>query len=265
MAKPKFLKIGQIGGMFYSCGVKTSRIIVYAIGGPTVPDNGYLPDAPFVLTRGLDLFVPDYLGFGRSDGVFTPRNCIRTLVVLFNAFKNGCKGVSYYDNKIYDLKYSEVLFVGRSLGGAYVPLLPKFNKEINKLAIFCPAVDQSAQGKVKGEETNEDFMCEMEKGGYHHLYRGVLKGKVWWNHLEDKDGLSPMDNITYLSNTKLFIAHGKFDKCIHYSKSVAYYKKILEIFPDKKDQFSLKLYPLGDHGSSTTSLAIRDCLMYFNL
>ncbi len=258
--KAVFVRIGSIGGMYYSCGKKASKIVVYAPGGPTVPDNGNWPDAPYVLKSGIDLFVPDYVGFGRSDGKFTPRNCIRTLLLLFENFTKGCEGISYYDNQKYSLKYDDVIFVGRSLGGAYVPLLPRFNKKINKLAIFSPAVDQSEQGKVKGEETNADFMREMELGGYHHLYKGVLQPNLWWDHLEDRDGLSPMDNIQWLKGARLFIAHGKKDKCIHFSKSVKYHKKLIKTFPNQKGQFKLKLYPNGDHGSSTSNLAIKDFL-----
>ena len=128
--KAVFVRIGSIGGMYYSCGKKASKIIVYAPGGPTVPDNGSWPDAPYILKRGIDLFVPDYIGFGRSDGKFTPKNCIRTLLVLFENFKMGCGGISYYHSQKYIFKYQDVLFVGRSLGGAYVPLLPRFNKNI---------------------------------------------------------------------------------------------------------------------------------------
>lgn len=259
--KPQLLKIGPISGIYYSCGVKTPSILVYAIGAPVVPDSGQLPDAKFILEKKIDLLVPDYIGFGRSDGKFTPMNCIKTLLFLYNAFTNGCVGINSYDDIKLKLKYKQVLFVGKSLGGAYVPLLPKFNPKIKKLAIFYPGVDQKSQGKVAGEESNAKFIQSMKKDGYYHLYRGILN-KTWLKHLENQDGLSPMDNIKYLSNAKLFIAHGKFDKCIHYSKSVVYYKKILKIFPDKKGQFSLKLYPFGDHGPSTTNLAIKDYLKW---
>ncbi len=262
--KPQLLKIGPISGMHYSCGTKPKGILIYAIGAPVVPDSGQLSDAKFILEKKIDLFVPDYMGFGRSDGQFTPLNCIKTLLFLYDAVTGGCVGINSYDDMKLKLKYKQVLFVGKSLGGAYVPLLPKFNHKIQKLAIFYPAVDQKSQGKVAGEESNAKFIQSMKKDGYYHLYRGILN-KTWLKHLENQDGLSPMDNIKYLSNARLFIAHGKLDKCIHYSKSVIYYKKILEIFPNKKDQFSLKLYSAGDHSPSTTNLAIRDCLMYFNL
>lgn len=253
----KFLKIGNIGGNLYYTKKRSDAVIIYGIGAPISPDSGNLPDAPIILDKGVEIFVPDYIGYGRSDGVFTPRNCIKTFLELYDKLTDGCVGINFYSMEKVKLKYKRVLVVGRSLGGAYVPLLPRFNKEIKEMAILCPTVDQKAQGEHKGEESNEDFLRSMKKDGYYHLYRGILS-KVWEKHLENEDGLSPMDNIKYLKEAKLFIGHGKKDKCIHYSKSVKYFEKIKSKFPDRKSQFVLKLYPTGDHGSSTTNPAIKD-------
>ena len=257
----KLLKLDSISGIYYSCGKKTETVLVWAIGGPTVPDNGNLPAAPFILKREIDIFVPDYLGFGRSDGVFTPTNCIRTLLLVYKYLSFGTEAACVYDRSKTYLKYKRIIFVGKSLGGAYVPLLPKYNKKINEIGIFCGAVDQSEQGSVKGEETNEDFVRTIEEGGYRYLYRGFLTNKkVWLNHLNDKDGLSPMDNIKYLKDAKLFIAHGKKDGCIHFSKAVNYFNAITKQFPESLKQFKLKVYKNGDHGVSTTNKATKDFL-----
>lgn len=257
----KIVKIGKISGVYYSCGVKTSTVVVWAIGGPTIPDNGDLPAAPFILKRKIDVFVPDYLGFGRSGGVFTPLNCIKTLLLTYKYLTKGVKAVCSYNRlKVY-LKYKRVIFVGKSLGGAYVPLLPKFNKEIKEVGVFCGAVDQSEQGKVDGEETNEDFVRIIENGGYKYLYRGFIENKkLWTSHLYDLDGLSPMDNVKYLRDAKVFIAHGKKDNVVNYSKAVKYFDAIKKQFPGSLKQFKIKLYINGDHGISTTNRATKDLL-----
>lgn len=263
--RAKLLRIGQLAGIYYPSGKNARTAVVYGLGAPTVPDNGNIAISHVLKRKGIDLFVPDYYGFGRSDGIFTPENCIKTFLNIYELFKKGCIGISYYDLNKFNLHYEKVIFVGKSLAGAYVPLLPRFNTNIQELAIICPAADQSAQGEVKGEETNEDFMRSMEKDGYKYLYRGVVKNKRrWWKHLEDEDGLSPMDNISFLRDAKLFIAHGKKDTCIHYSKSVKYFDKILETLPDKKSQFTLKLYGDGDHGDSTVLPGVRDFLRWIS-
>ena len=256
---PILLKINNISGMYYPCGMKTDTILVYGIGAPNVPDNGNLPEARPVLEAGCDLYVTDYIGFGRSSGVFTPKNCINTFLILVDEFKKGVKGINHYANKKVFLKYKRVLVAGRSIAGAYIPLLPKFNKEIKYLCIIFGALDQSRQGEVKGEETNEDFINSFLYDGYKYLYKG-FNSKTWWKHLNDLDKLSPMDNIKCLKNAKIFIAHGIKDKCINFSKSVNFYGKLMEYFPERKDQYKLKLYPNGGHERYTSVKAMEDYL-----
>lgn len=256
----KVINLGKITGVYYSCGQKTNNIVVWALGGPTVPDNGNLSSASIILKRKCDIFVPDYIGFGRSAGVFTPINCINTLLLTFKYLKTGKQAISAYDNIKLNLKYKKIIFVGKSLGGAYVPLLPRFNKKIKDIAVFCGALDQSEQGKEAGEETNEDFMRTIISGGYKYLYRGFVKNKaVWWNHLNDKDDLSPMDNIDFLEKTNIFIAHGIKDEIVHYSKAVNFHNSVRNTFP-KKINYKLKLYKNGDHGYKTVNKATRDFL-----
>jgi hypothetical protein len=260
----KFIKIDNIRGTFYTCEKRTNTIIIYGIGAPIPPDNGTLPDASIILEHNIDIFVPDYIGYGRSDGIFTPINCIRTFLNLYKNFINGCTGKNYYENSEIGLKYKRVIFIGRSFGGTYIPLLPKFNEKIKELAIFCPVVDSKSCGSVKGEESNKDFLRSMKDDGYHYLYRGILD-PIWKEHLENRDDLSPMDNMKYLKDIKLFIAHGKLDKCVHFSKSVKYYEKIINMFPKKKKSVILKLYPKTTHGSSTTNLAAKDFLEWIKV
>lgn len=258
--KFKFFNINKISGIFYDSESNSDTILIYAMGAPNVPDNGTLNIAPAVVEKGIDLFVPDYIGFGRTGGSFTPQNCIRTLLQLYKSFKNGCTGINHYEFERRFFKYKRILFVGKSLGAAYIPLLPKYNTDIKELAIFCGSLDQSEQGKIYPEETNKSFIDALSRD-FHYLYNN-MNAKVWWKHIEDKDGLSPMDNISYLSDCKLFIAHGKKDICVNYLRSVNYYKKIIKTFSDKKDQFQIKLYKNGDHGSSTTNKAIIDFLKW---
>lgn len=260
----QLLRVGEIVGMHYSSAKETDTVVIYGIGAPIPPDNGTLPDAPYIVAKNTDVFVPDYIGYGRSDGEFTPENCIRTFTDIYEKFNEGIIGTNSYENTRVPLKYEHILFVGRSLGGTYVPLLPRFNPEITDLAIFCPVVDSKSCGSIEGEETNEQFLRSMKEDGYHHLYRGVLDD-TWRKHLENDDDLSPMDNIDHLKNAKLFIGHGLLDACVNYTKSQAYLEKILERFPNLADQFKLKIYEDGDHGRSTTNKAIVDFLGWIGI
>jgi len=260
----KFLRINGIAGNFYNSNGKHDTILIYGIGAPRVPDNGDLPDAPIILKRGVDVFVPDYIGYGRSDGDFTPDNCIRTFTILFEEFTSGCVGKNSYESLSMPLKYNRIIYVGRSLGGTYIPILPRFDQRIKELAIFCPVVDSKNCGAVDGEETNEQFIKSMEEDGYYHLYRGVLN-PIWIRHLENMDNLSPMENIKFLQNAKLFIGHGMKDEIVGYQHSQEYFEKLLKEFPDKKEQFTFKIYPDGRHDKSTTNPAISDFLDWLNI
>jgi hypothetical protein len=257
-------RIGNIAGMHYVHERVSDTLIIYGIGAPIPPDNGTLPDAKILMRYDTDIFVPDYIGYGRSDGRFTPLNCIKTFLLLYDAFTNGCITKNAYTNVKTRLSYKRVIIIGRSLGGTYVPLLPRFNKTITELALFCPVVDSKSCGSIPGEESNVDFLRSMRKDGYYHLYRGIVS-PVWEKHLENEDDLSPMDNMHFLANAKVFIAHGEKDTCVNYSKSVRYHDELLRLFPKKSKDFLLKIYPDGDHGSSTTNQASENLMRWLGL
>ena len=260
----KLIRIKHIAGMLYVSNVPRNTLVIYGIGAPLMPDSGNLPDARTIMNFDADLFVPDYIGYGRSDGIFTPKNCIKTFLYLYEWITEGCNGINHYENNKIKLWYKRIVFIGRSFGGTYIPLLPRFNSSIQELGIIYPAVDNKSCGSIPGEESNDDFMRSMRFDGYKYLYRGILS-KVWERHLECEDDLSPMDNIRYLENVRLFIGHGKKDTCIHYSKSVVYHKKILEKYPGRKNQFVLKLYPKSGHTPETSTRAANDFLTWLGI
>ncbi len=260
----KLVRINGIAGMFYSSGNATDTLVIYGIGAPIIPDTGYLPDAPVIMNFNVDLLVPDYIGYGRSNGICTPLNCIKTFLNLYHWITKGCIGINYYEKTKTNLHYKRIIFIGRSFGGTYIPLLPRFNPRITELGLIYPAVDNKSCGSIKGEETNEDFLRAFELDGYYHLYRGILSQK-WRDHLQGKDNLSPMDNISYLKDAKLFIGHGKKDKCIHCSKSAIYYREIIKLFPNQKDQFRLNFYPKTGHNLQTSNQAVKDCLQWLKV
>lgn len=263
----KLIKIGKIAGMLYRKNWNSKNsdtLIIYGIGAPIPPDNGNLPDSPIIMKYKVDLFVPDYIGYGRSDGALTPMNCINTFLKLHEVITKGTIGISHYENTKFNLQYKRILHIGRSFGGTYVPLLPRFNPNIKELCVIYPAVDNKSSGSVPSEESNEDFMNAMKFDGYHYLYRGILSA-LWKKHLNNDDGLSPMDNVKYLRDCRLFIGHGTKDKCIHYSKSKIYFNKIKDAFPDKIKQFVLKLYKGTGHNYQTSNRTVRDFLDWLQI
>lgn len=263
--KGQLIRIGQIAGMLYKNSKgPSSNIAIYGIGAPASPDNGRLPDAQPILKFDTDLFVPDYIGYGRSDGVFTPKNCIKTFLKLNDSFIRGCVGKSAYLSTSKYMKYKNIFFIGRSFGGMYISLLPRFNKKIKNLCLIFPILDYVACGKIKGEEKTSGFMKAMKIDGYKYLYRGIMK-PIWKKHLANIDGLCPMKNVRHLKDAKIFIAHGKKDKNINYSHSVKYYSLINNSFIPKKTQTHLRLLENGGHDYITSKHAVLDYFRWVKL
>jgi hypothetical protein len=263
--KAELVRIGKISGMLYQVeGAETSTLVIYGIGAPLSPDSGNLPDTTSILNHNVDLLVPDYIGYGRSEGDFTPVNCIRTFLVLYDQLTKGCVAKSNYKNTEYKLKYRRIIIIGKSFAGAYIPLLPRYDKRIKELCAICPVLDWTRCGRIDGEETIKGFMNAMELDGYKHLYRGICS-KTWEKHFKNEDSLSPIKNIKYLDRVKLFIGHGMEDKNIHYSNSVRYYEKLIKQHPTNEYQYKLRLYKHCDHSSATSNRAVNDYMKWINI
>lgn len=260
----KLLRIGEIAGIYYYRQKSSQNLLIYGPGAPIVPDSGNLPDATAACRFDIDIFVPDYIGYGRSAGVITPQSCIDTFTTLNQKIRNGVIACNSYENINFKLQYSRIIFAGRSFGGSYVPLLPKHDPSITDLCLIYPAVDNKSCGTRENEESNDDFMRAMNDDGYKYLYRGIDK-PLWKAHLNNEDGLSPMDNIKYLDKAKVFIGHGKTDKCISYQQSVVYFQKLTNHFKHRQKQFKLNLYEDTGHEPATSNQAITDCLNWFNI
>ncbi len=264
MYQSKFLKIKNIAGTFYEVPNRlTDNIAIFGIGVPRLPDNGTLDEAKTILNHDTDLFVPDYIGYGRSDGEFSPTNVINTFLTLYDCFKLGTQAKCSYLNLKKYLRYKNIYIIGRSFGASYALLLPKFNNEIKNICSIFPITNWSIVGKIPEEETVKNFYDAINKDGYKYLYRGILN-KVWIKQFSGLDGLSPIENIKYLKNTKIFIGHGIKDKNINYNQSKDYFNKIQETFPDKKNQFVFKTYQSG-HDSKTSIKAIKDYFKFIDL
>lgn len=258
----QLIRIKDIAAMFYKSGKVTDTLVIYGRGAPVTPDNGNLPEATILNDYPVDLLVPDYIGTGRSGGKCTPLNCIKTFLVLYEQLQQGGVATNFYQNKKMRLKYRRIICIGRSFGGTYIPLLPRYNSQITELGLIFPAIDNPSCGSISGEESNQDFMNAMLGDGYKYLYRGITR-KVWQEHLEGHDNLLPAMNIEYLEKSRLFIGHGKEDQLIHYSKSEKYFKLLQQKL--NKNQSAFVLYPGSGHDNQTAINALKDCLNWFEV
>lgn len=65
---------------FYQSANPNGKLMVVAIGAPNLIDVGALRNASLLTDAGYDVLVPEYYGFCRSEGEFTPMNSIETLL-----------------------------------------------------------------------------------------------------------------------------------------------------------------------------------------
>jgi alpha-beta hydrolase superfamily lysophospholipase len=92
---------------FYAGGKKSSNILFFHGNGEIASD--YESIGPIYNQIGLNLFVADYRGYGRSGGKPTLNNMIKDVHPIFEGFKRALR----------DAGFSGSLFImGRSLGSA---------------------------------------------------------------------------------------------------------------------------------------------------
>ncbi len=241
-------------------GNPNGTLVIVAIGAPNAVDIDSLRNADLLTAAGYDVLVPDYYGFARSGGRFTPQNSIKTLLDARKYAMGGEWTVAYSgESKI--LEYSNIVFLGLSYGGGVVPLLPKFCPEIDTIGLFYPVTDYRSFGKrgVK-EETVEDFLRAL-KTGFRPLYRGI-DDPVWTRQFDDALRLTPMLETAYLKNVRVFLAHGTEDESIYYKKTAEYAAKLRSEFP--RNDIEYREYPGLQHGFSTMLPATEDFIRFLS-
>ena len=75
-------------------------------------------EAALLTTAGFDLIRPEYYGYARSDGLFSPKNCIQTVYDTIQICKQQVSVLSIYEDEQFILPvYEEIIIIGHSYGG----------------------------------------------------------------------------------------------------------------------------------------------------
>jgi esterase/lipase len=201
-----------------------SKLLIWAGWMPVLPDDKDISVWYSCLAWGWDVLCPEYYGFGRSDGMFTPEACVQTLIESKKMFLWGqVRDVNTQQDII--VHYETIVFVGFSFGWFFVPRLPK---EIlwDRICLICPALSFATMGKIGyPEESYEQAQLFVHEGFAKHQYRGY-DDATWREFHHDKRGMSLDQTITHLQNVNVFVAHGWVDSCIHVSRSREFVKKL---------------------------------------
>ncbi len=252
------LKFWRLVWSYYKSDNKSDILIIAAIWAPNLMDVDSLRNVDILIKAWYDVITPEYYGFCRSFWKFTPINSIKTFIDTKNFFKKGVV-INVYSWKKVKVKYKKFIFLGMSYWWWVVPLLPRFDKEVNTIAMFYPVIDYSSFWKrwVK-EETVEDFLNSIKRW-FSKIYNWI-KLPIWEKHFQDKTDLIPINNIKYLKNVNIFLAHGTNDKSIYYKKTREYYERLKKY--NIKGNYIYKEYKWFWHGIDTMREASYDLIKW---
>lgn len=224
-------KAGELFGTLYNPPKNNSgTVIIHLKGGPSFGDTGKSPLWKPCLKSNVSLFVPDYIGYCRSDGQFNFKNTLKTIEQSEQFLTGHLIGTLTDSNKPIKPKFSNIILVGSSWGGSIAPFYFKYykNTKIKSLGLFRAVLDWKTQGKTRYKEENTSNITNLINNYWLNIYRGFDKSE-WPDILHGKKPeYNPTDNVTYLKDIDIYITHGDVDKSIHWSKSREYFNKLIK-------------------------------------
>jgi hypothetical protein len=251
------VKIKKVEGMLYlpRGSFKIKKAVIHAKGGPSLGDEGNSPLWEVAKKHQWALFVPDYIGYCRSAGTFSFRNCVYTLYEAED-FLRGCKkGIIVETGKTIQLKCEEILLIGSSWGGAIVPFLEKYkHSKIKVVGLIKPVLDWKSQGRTNFPEEDVIKTNRSIVRGWLNIYRGYKKSE--WPAIFKK-GLreyNPLDNLHLLKEKIIFLCHGEKDEVVNWRKSYSFYQALKRKYP--KIKIFWKLFKNQDHSSKMTAVGL---------
>jgi len=163
----------------------------------------------FCQRAGFNVFIPHYLGSWLSDGVFTPKNCLKTVEMAVSFIKRG-KATELYNYETKKWRKENIILCGSSFGGFMALKYCSLGK-IKKCALFAPLIDLEKQGVVAGEEKMEHTL-RFARNVFKNAFRGIEK-KGWEKFFS---GSLPEAKIDFskLKRKLFFICHGTVDPTV---------------------------------------------------
>lgn len=251
----KIIRFGSLVGTFYPQKTSYSKwLIIVAIGAPNLEDIENLRNSDILNSNGYDIFVPEYYGYCRSGGLFSPSSSLQTLLDTYDAFCFGYVWDDISTSEKFIKKYKRIFFLGLSYGGSIVPIIPRFRPGILGIGCFYPVLEYLSLWKIGvPEETWEEFLRSI-KNEFPYIYRGI-KESTWNRHFQHKTDIIPTQshNIDVLKWINLFLAHWEDDISISFKRTKFYYQNLREHFPEQNIIY--QQYPWMSHGWDTLMIA----------
>jgi hypothetical protein len=171
-----------------------------------------------------------YLGTWLSGGIFTYKNCKKTIKLAVEFAKNK-KGIKTFDNEKIYWDYKNLHLIGYSFTGNPI-LSSKISKtDVKNVILFAPLIflhkkDLYSYLKNKKEINNfyafNLFYLDFLRRGYKFALRGINQ-KSWSKYFSGKDPESLIKVGKNYPNVIIF--HGKEDEKIKYNSSIFFKKE----------------------------------------
>lgn len=256
----KLLRFWDVVWWFYESDNPNWKLIIVAVWAPSLFDIDNLRNVQIFLNSWYDVIVPEYYWFCRSWWLFTPENCIKTLIDTKNIFKSW-KQLNVYTGEKYKFNYKDFIFVWMSFWWWVVWWLPKFDTEIKNIAMIYPVIEYSTFWKRwVVEDKVSDFIDEIDRW-FSEIFRWYNL-PIWNNHFSDNLWLTPFENIDNMENINLFLSHWTEDKSIYYKKTKEYYETLNNKFPNWN--FVYKEYKWLWHDINTMNNSAKDIIKFFD-
>lgn len=220
---------------------------------PGMPNQPRNEDSDALASEGFYVLEPRYIGSWESYGNFNIDNCIKTVISAEKLFKKGF-AIECWGNKKIEWDIDEIIILSSSFGSSIVlSILHRLNTK--KFICLAPLTNLNEHNKTKEiEEQDLKQLGEFIKRGFENAFRGFDLSD-WNKFVEGKSNANPIKIIELLKNKKMFLAHGKEDPAIHYSRTQEYYDKIKD-----GNEVELKFYEGVGHGKQIKKASFRDVL-----
>ncbi len=226
---------GLVGQYYQTEGnTKLAIILGWAPSLPTPPEQ----DAKIIANWWFDLVRPDYYGYGRSDGFFSPKNCIQTAYDTLQVFRDQWSILSVYeDEELATVRYDEIVIIGLSFGSWIASILPKFDEHIKEVVLLYPWLGYDDMNQLwYPEESDEEFL-RLLLVWYKHLYR-FAEGTDPYEAMLEIDEFNSTIDASHLENTKVFVWHGTGDDVVWSWRSEQFIQELRNMNPDGKYHYA---------------------------
>ncbi len=257
------IRYGWLIANYHRGFTSNSRLVIWLLGMPGIPGRTTDQDYASFLSVWCDIVTPEYYWFGRSDGDFTPDNCLQTVIDTYHYFRQWWTVKDIWSKEEFMIApYQEIIVIWSSFGAAFASRVVQQIPEIIKIWFMSWAIEYSNMNEIwYPEETAEEVKRVLEEWWFAHMYRSATSSDrdIFY---QDQRWQSYGEMIQDLSAKNVFIVHGDSDECVHVGRSRKLYEQLQSANPSW-DHTYLEI-PKWWHGGMTKQIGVVEFCKWLN-